>query len=162
MFSTPQIFEHCKAKLLSMQAGMLKKMRRLEINELIARNLRYFMAQPGAAYTNANSLGVAAGIAPNTVRNLLDPTKRTTTAEKPEGYPTLDKLAALSLKLGCEVWELLHPDIERSKRERVIYEQWIKLQPLGPVIHPEQVPAVAKLRHRPVRAVTKPSKKDGM
>lgn len=91
------------------------------INEILARNLKFFMARPSSLYRTANSLA-GDGISANTVRNLLDPKKRTTTLDKPVGYPTLDKLAALAGKLGCEAWELLHPDIEQSLRERAMYK----------------------------------------
>lgn len=91
------------------------------LNTVIARNLKYWMRREGCLYPNANSLGKAAGIAPNTVRNLLDPSKRTVTSEKPDGAPTLDKLEKIAEKLECEVWELLHPDIEKSLREREVY-----------------------------------------
>lgn len=75
-------------------------------------------------YRTANALAVAAGVAPNTVRNYLDPKKRAAKGEnKDEGYPTIDKLALLASKLGCEVWELLHPDIERSISEREMYKK---------------------------------------
>lgn len=87
----------------------------------MARNLAFFMSRESCLYKNANALGVAAGVAPNTIRNLLDPSKRTTTRDKPEGYPTLDILGKIALKLPCEVWELLHPDIEKSIREREMY-----------------------------------------
>lgn len=70
---------------------------------------------------NANALAVAAEIAPNTVRNLMNPKKRTVTVDKPEGYPTLDKLEAIAKVIPCEVWELLHPDIERSIRQTKMY-----------------------------------------
>lgn len=94
-----------------------------DLNAVIARNLKFWMSRPGSPYRNANALGAAAGIAPNTVRNFLDHKKRTTTLDKPEGYPTLDKLALLAEKLGCAVWELLHPDIERSMSEREMYRK---------------------------------------
>lgn len=92
----------------------------LTINEIVAKNIRFFMSRPSSVYRTANSLA-GDGLAANTVRNLLDPKKRTTTLDKPVGYPTLDKLATIATKLGCEVWELLHPDIEQSLRERAMY-----------------------------------------
>ena len=94
----------------------------LDLNLVLAHNLRFFMDRH-TLYKNPNALGIAAGIAPNTVRNFLDHKKRTTTTEKAEGFPTLDRLAALADKLGCQVWELLHPDIERSIKEREFYQR---------------------------------------
>lgn len=92
-----------------------------DLNQLIADNLKFFMQRPKSMYRNANALASIAKIAPNTVRNLLEPSKRTVTSTKPIGYPTLDKLAKIAAPLGCEVWELLHPDIRQSLREREMY-----------------------------------------
>lgn len=94
---------------------------RVDLNLVLANNLRFFMGRRDGEPWSANELGVKAGIAPNTVRNYLDYKKRTVTSSKPIGFPTLDKLARLSAELGCEVWELLHPDIERSVKEREMY-----------------------------------------
>ncbi len=106
-----------------MSSGIVFAMpKRLDLNLILAHNLRFFMAN-NEACKNANALATKAGIAPGTVRNYLDHRKRTVTTEKPEGFPTLDILATLAVHLGCEVWELLHPDIERSIREREMYEK---------------------------------------
>lgn len=53
-------------------------------------------------------------MSPNTVRHLLQPGRRPT-ASKAVGYPTLDKLERVAAKLGCAVWELVHPDLERAR-----------------------------------------------
>ena len=92
-----------------------------DIRQIVAGNLRFFMGKDGALYRNANALGKAAGISPNSIRNLLDPKKRPVTTNKPDGYPTLDLILKIAKPLGCEVWELLHPDIQRSIRERIMY-----------------------------------------
>ena len=94
----------------------------LSLPEILSKNLRFFMKAEGCLYPNANALGKAADVAANTVRNMLDPEKRTVTAEKPLGYPTLDNLEKIAKKLNLEVWELLHPDIEQSIRERKMYQ----------------------------------------
>lgn len=94
-----------------------------EFQALISKNIKYFMELKDCAYKNANALAGAAKLSPNTVRNYIDPDKRTVTEGKPLGFPTLDKLAKLAKPLNCEVWELLHPDIERSRRERFMYLQ---------------------------------------
>src|SRR5262245_33621312 len=118
-----QKFAYYAGKNLSTSSSILQGVARVDLRRVIAGNLKYFMQRPGSLYKTANALGVAAKVAPNTVRNLLDPRKRTVTSTKPEGYPTLDKLEALALRLGCEVWELLHPDLERSIREREMYSK---------------------------------------
>lgn len=96
---------------------------RYDLSSILAHNLLFFMQRDGSLYTNANALAVAAKVSPNTVRNLLQPKRRTVTSSKPDGYPTLDKLQAISAPLNCEVWELLHPDIKQSIREREMYRQ---------------------------------------
>lgn len=93
-----------------------------DLNQILADNLKFFMERDGSSYKNPNSLAVAAKLSANTVRNLLTPSRRTTTATKPNGYPTLDKLERVSTALECQVWELLHPDLPRSIREREMYE----------------------------------------
>lgn len=90
---------------------------------ILAGNLEFFMSREGCPYPNANSLGEAALVAPNSVRNLLKPAKRTVTRDKPEGFPQLDTVAKIAKKLNVEVWELFHPDIEKSLRERAMYAQ---------------------------------------
>lgn len=42
--------------------------------------------------------------------------------ERTEGYPKIDTLESVASLLGREVWELLHPDIERAIKERQIYD----------------------------------------
>lgn len=97
---------------------------------IIAKNLRYFMKlTPKNAseprFKSARALGLKAGISPNTVTNYLKPKQRTVTLDKPDGYPVLDKLAALASVLECDVWELLHPDIEKERREKAMYQEII-------------------------------------
>lgn len=117
-----QKFAYFDGKTLSMSSGIVSSVESPpDLRWLIAKNLRYFMDREKSLYRNANALAVAAKVAPNTVRNLLDPNKRTTTTEKPDGYPTIDKLERIGRVLGCEVWEILHPNIERSLREREFY-----------------------------------------
>jgi hypothetical protein len=106
-----------------MSSGIVFHMlKRLDLNLILAHNLRFFMSH-NEACKNPNALAIKAGVAPNTVRNYLDYKKRTVTLEKAEGFPTVDRLANLASQLGCEVWELLHPNIERSIREREMYEK---------------------------------------
>lgn len=93
-----------------------------DLNQILATNLKFFMERDGSAYKNPNSLAIAAKLSANTVRNFLTPSRRTTTATKPKGYPTLDKLERVCHVLGCQVWELLHPDLARSLREREMYQ----------------------------------------
>lgn len=88
-----------------------------DLNQIVAHNLRFFMDRH-PLLKNANALGKDAGVAPNSIRNLLDNKKRTVTTAKPVGYPTLDLLQKIAVRLGCGVWQLLHPDIEKTIREQ--------------------------------------------
>lgn len=123
LVTSAQSFEDYEGKTLSKSsvrfAGMAKGDKTLP--QILAFNLRFFMAREKCPYKNANSLGKAAGVAPNTVRNLLDPKKRTVTTEKPDGFPQLDNVAKVAAKIGAEVWEMFHPDIGKSIRERELY-----------------------------------------
>lgn len=101
---------------------MVRAMPKRDINQVVAENLNYFMQRAGSEYRNANALGDAADVAPNTIRYYLHPKKRPLSSAKGAGYPVLDTLARLAGKLGCEVWELLHPDLARSFREREMYK----------------------------------------
>lgn len=101
----------------------------LPLNKILAKNLRFFMDQPGCAYRNANSLSQVSGVSANTIRNILTPSKRTVTSDKPEGYPVLDILEKLASHLKCQTWELLHPDIQKSLREREMYRNIVKTIP---------------------------------
>ncbi len=115
----PQNFAYCGRKVLSTSSGSVSFMGKRGLNEIVSDNLRFFMKR-SANCQNANALAVASRgrVSAGTVRNLLDKRKRTTTLEKQEGYPQLDTVAAVAEVLGREVWELLHPDIERSIKER--------------------------------------------
>ena len=119
----PQKFEYYEGNLLSMSSGIVRSMSKsIDLRLTLAHNLRYFMSRKESLYKNANALGVAAKIAPNTVRHLLGTIPRTLGKKKPVGYPTLDKLEAIAKVLNCDVWHLLHPDIEKFIREQKFYE----------------------------------------
>lgn len=110
-----------------MSSAMLPRMtsppKKLDLNQVVARNLRYFMER-SADCKNPNALSVKSrgAVSPQTVRNLTDPKQRPTTTEKFAGYPTIDKLAVVAGLLGVEVWELLHPDVEHARRAQKFYE----------------------------------------
>lgn len=110
-----------------------------DLAEILAKNLRFFMNRPGALHRNPNALAVASGLAANSVRNYLQPKRRAVVTKKGVGYPTMDKLAAIAGALGCEVWELMHPDIERSLRERDMYKRIeTSFALLSPIVATEQ------------------------
>lgn len=106
-----------------------------DIADLLAKNLTYFMSRPDAPYKNANALAVAAKIDPNTVRNMMNPTRRTrATSEDGKGYPTLKNIAAIADKLPkCKVWMLLHPNLERALWEQQVAEDFERLNKSAPI-----------------------------
>lgn len=104
------------------QGGNIFTVPKRDLRQVVAQNLRHFMGLENCPYRTPNALALAAKVAPNTVYNFLDARRRTTTARKPNGFPTLDKIEALAEALGCETWELLHPDLPRSLREREMYK----------------------------------------
>lgn len=94
-------------------------MRKKSLRTVLSENLAYFMARDDCLYPNPNKLAVATNgkIAANTIRNILDPKRRTVTLTKPDGGPTLEKIEVLASKLPkCEPWMLLHPDLKRALR----------------------------------------------
>ena len=117
-----QSFEHLIRKTLPTQGGRLKNMKTAPLSLIVAKNLAYFMGR-SEHYKNANAIAVKAKIAPNSVRNLLDPKKRTVTADKPDGVPQLDTIQKVAEVLAVEVWQLLHPDIEKAIRQQEMYKQ---------------------------------------
>ena len=118
-----QKFEYSALKTLPTSRNIFRGVPNNDLRAVVARNLGFFMNRPGCQYPNANALGIAAKVSPNTIRYLLHPSRRPVTASKPDGYPTLDKLEKIAQKLTCEVWELLHPNIEKSIRERAMYKK---------------------------------------
>ncbi len=91
----------------------------LDINAILAKNIRFFMK---LKKTNPNALAIKEQLSANTIRNAIN-YKARPKADNEVGYPTLGKLELLATRLGVEVWELLHPDIEKSLREREFYRK---------------------------------------
>lgn len=117
----PQTFAHARRKALRKSSDMIASMKKVEeLMGALARNLHYFMRLPGCPHTNANLLHKASGVAANTIRYYLNPKKRPEyrTITKDVSSPSLDKLVKLADALGCEPWELLHPDIEKARADQ--------------------------------------------
>lgn len=121
---------------------------RMDYPAILARNLAYFMSKPDALYTNANALGVACSMSPTTVRKMLEPTKRSyQSAKKGPGPPSTVTLVMLAEKLGCQVWELVHPDLERAHALMRAGEAAVQ------ALKPEPLPMHQPRRSTPVRYV---------
>lgn len=84
------------------------------INVVLAEALAYFM---GDRWTNS-SLGRAAGVAPNTVRNYLNPEVRDIGSSGKEPSAKLTELSKLADALGVQVGDLV-TDATVEERERI-------------------------------------------
>lgn len=88
-------------------------MSELPINDVLAQNLAYFMAEKGL---NQSTLGAAAGIGQTTVGLYLNPGRRKTGASGKAPSAKLGELEQLARVLGVEVWELLRPMSPSARR----------------------------------------------
>ena len=87
----------------------------LPINEVVARNLDYWMKQAGIKQA---ALAEKAGVSQKTISNYLKPGQRTegTTGKEPSAkLAELDKIAKA---LHVEVWQLTR---QMTARERIMY-----------------------------------------
>jgi lambda repressor-like predicted transcriptional regulator len=89
-----------------------------DLSDVIARNLAFLMEHGRRKWESATALANEAKISPNTLQNMLTPGRRRVSVTKTRIYPTLDKLAAVAGALGCEPWELLHPNLEQARLDR--------------------------------------------
>lgn len=90
--------------------------KRLPINDVVAQNLAYWMAQAGGM--SQSTLAERAGVSQKTISNYLNPGQR---VEGASGKPPSAKLAeldAIAKALAVEVWQLTR---QMSKSERLMY-----------------------------------------
>lgn len=86
-----------------------------ELLDNLGRNLRYLMKSKGlTAYRLAQTTSLSA----TTIRAYADNDTRKdyTPITKQKSAPMLDKLGELAEALDCQVWELLHPDLQLARR----------------------------------------------
>ncbi len=111
-------------RILDASSVTVPRMAKKSLHVVLSENLAWFMNRPGCHYPNAHALSARTKISRTTIGYLLKPGSRPyQSVKKSGGYPTLDKLEIIADALGCHVWELLHPNIEQSKRERDMYAQ---------------------------------------
>jgi hypothetical protein len=86
-----------------------------ELYEVLARNLRDRWKKKG--FRSAHDLSTKIpGLSSNSIRgwlNLADKTR----PRHVKSYPRLDLLERVTERLGCDIWELFHPDIEQLKKD---------------------------------------------
>lgn len=86
------------------------------INQVVAENLKYWMAQAEMTQT---ALGEKAGVSQKTISNYLNPDQRTEGSKGKEGSAKLGELDRVAKALGISLWQLTR---EMSQAERKLYE----------------------------------------
>jgi hypothetical protein len=81
--------------------------------EIVAANVRAAMA--ASAYDSYRALGRAAGVAPNTVRNLAEPGARVA-GQRGEIAPRLDNLDKIARAMGYQGWQLMLANFDPGNR----------------------------------------------
>jgi hypothetical protein len=86
-----------------------------ELYEALARNLRDKWKKKG--FRSAHDLSTKIpGLSSNSIRGWLYLADK----KKPrhvKSYPRLDLLERVAERLGCDIWELFHPDIDRLRKD---------------------------------------------
>lgn len=84
-----------------------------EINEVIAKNLAFFMEERGM---NQTKLAAASGVAQTTISLYLDPDRRQPSKSGKNPSAKVTELTQLAIALGIEAWQLMR-DISPEERE---------------------------------------------
>ncbi len=113
--------------------------------QIVADNVT--AAYQASEFTSENVLAEAAGVAPNTLRNLMRPTRREP-GKRGFTSATLDALERVAGALGYPAWQLMHEGFSPqnpfgrilSQREVEVYQKWDEafrsLPPLSPPSSP--------------------------
>jgi hypothetical protein len=88
------------------------------INQVVAENLKYWMAEAG--FETQQALAVKSGVSQRTIGNYLNPGLRDDTNSGKEPSAKVTELAKLAAALGIGVWQLLR---SMSPQERAFYAQ---------------------------------------
>jgi transcriptional regulator with XRE-family HTH domain len=97
-------------------------MKKADINQILARNLKAAIERKYGEI-NQSQLARDSGVPQTTISLILTPERRTPLASGELPSPTLSKIAALAAKLDVNLWELLHPDPAKARREQDFYEK---------------------------------------
>jgi transcriptional regulator with XRE-family HTH domain len=106
-----QYSAHPTLNKLRMQGGTVRSMKKkrvqfAELNDLLLSRIKEQARETYGFDPADNRLGVDSKVAPNTLRNWASGKS-----------PQLDRLLKIANHLGCEVWELLHPDIYKLRAD---------------------------------------------
>jgi transcriptional regulator with XRE-family HTH domain len=88
--------------------------------QIVADNIRKAFA--ASEFTSYRQLAKAADLAPNTVRNVTEPTSRQPGA-RGEGAPRLDVVEKLARTMGYEAWQLMVENFEPADHEVSVISQ---------------------------------------
>lgn len=78
-----------------------------KLSDIVARNVRMLFER--SRFKSRRALAEAAGVAPNSIRHLLEPERRPM-ASRPDATPRLDVLEKIAAALGVTVQQLLSGD----------------------------------------------------
>lgn len=132
MLADPQIFAYrrdCARNLLRTSSDTVSSMEnRSNLSNVIARNATFLMLRQGL-YDNPTALASAINtptkkVAPNSIAYIFKPQLRPKGKTK-DTLPRLEILAAAAAKLGCETWELLHPDLPALREKLAAYDAMV-------------------------------------
>lgn len=101
--------------------------KRKELAQVIARNAKALLEKKSRDFPSVNALATAINTpvhraSANSIAYVFKPTKRPRGDKHADTLPRLDTLSLVAEKLGCDVWELLHPDIQALRRKLDVYE----------------------------------------
>ena len=110
-------------------------MRRETLSQILTRNLRVAMQDSDSGRgIKQKPLETLSGVPQTTISLYLRPAARLPTDGKSDPGPTLERIDRLAKALKIEPWLLLHPDMERARREADMYRKieanFLKLPPL--------------------------------
>lgn len=118
---------------------------RLPINEVLAANLAFYMAETGIHTQPA--LALRSGVSQRTISNYLNPTKRAAGTRGKPGSAKLTELDRIARALGVEVWQLLRSgtphelrawgQLEQAFREFSIGRAAVSAAPQSMALHEE-------------------------
>lgn len=110
----------------------ISDMKKWDINYMLAKNLEAAMKRKFDGEVNQSELARLSGVSQKTISNILSALVATP-GEKGHST-TLSKIEPIAKALGVELWELVHPDPDKARREQEFYkrieEDFTKLPPV--------------------------------
>lgn len=123
----PQMFAHYGRNILRPSSDTFTAMDpRAILAIVIAENVKRLMKEQGV-YRNPNALAKAINtptrkVSANSIAYLFKPERRPKGEKIRNTLPRLETLAHAASKLDCQVWELLHPNLDKLRLKLRAYE----------------------------------------